>query len=353
MKHKATFILLIAFASFSCAKAGNQSSSENHSSIEINDSKTETITSALSNDNESILSSVESIDKSSSVQSYIDAAELKLTNNNGMSVTFDRKGARIQSITMDGKTIGQNGFIAGRVANRIANGSFELDGITYELNKNEGRNTLHGGSKGFGEIQWNVTSLDEKSVTFVLNSPDGDMGFPGNMTVTTKYALDDEGELSFEINAISDKKTLFNPINHLYMNLNGSTSVSNHTLWIDGDKYLSTDSSKLPNGTIKDVSERPSIDYRTKKTYQSGNDRCLVLNGEGYRKVAELTGNTTGYKTELYTDRPALQLYDDGKNICLEAQDYIDAIHHPEFPSIVLEANEEWHSKSAYRFNKR
>lgn len=289
--------------------------------------------------------------KSSSSTTQI-SGPLTLSNNNGMVVNFQKKGARIQTITLDGKQIGQNGFIAGRVANRIAGASFQLNGTTYNLNKNEGNNILHGGSKGFGEIDWNVDELSENSIKFSLNSPDGDMGFPGNMQVFTTYTLKDDGELSFEISATSDKDTIFNPINHLYMNLNGNTTVSNHSLWIDADQYLSADSSKLPTGELKDVSQRSSLDYRTKKTYEKGNDRCLVLNGEGYRKVAELNGDTTGYKMELYTDRAALQLYDDGQRICLEAQDYIDAIHHDNFPSIVLKAGEQWYSKSAYCFSK-
>lgn len=352
-------ILIIGLAS--CGKTPTFSSGEPSKTVEESSTKTEesVVESSIESTSEDQSSEEQSSSKSqtssktsSSTSNTPITGELVLRNSYGMVVKFDKKGAKIDSITLDGKKVGQNGFIAGRVANRIAGASFELDGTTYNINKNDGNNTLHGGSQGFGEINWNVDSLTDASISFSLFSKDGDMGFPGNMNVTTTYTLGEEGQLTYVIKAISDKKTIFNPINHLYMNLNGNTSVSNHSLWIDGDKYLSIDSSKIPTGEIKDVSNRASMDYTTKKAYQSGNDRCLVLNGEGYRKVAELNGTTTGYKMELYTDRPALQLYDNNQYICLEAQDYIDAIHHDNFPSIVLNANEEWYSKSAYCFSK-
>lgn len=343
---------------FGCSQTNGEISS-NSSSIEqsslneskfLNESSVNSIESISSSYKSSSSSKVSSLTTSSSKQGTTGA--LRLENNNGMVIDFATKGARISTIKLDGKSIGQNGFIAGRVANRIAGGSFELNGKTYTLSKNDGNNTLHGGPKGFGEIDWNVGEITANSISFTLHSADGDMGFPGNMDVTTKYTLTDSGELSYEISAVCDKDTIFNPINHLYMNLNGSTNVSDHTLWIDADKYLSSDSSKIPTGELKDVTNRSSINYTTKKDYEKGNDRCLVLNGEGYRKVAELQGKTTGYKMELYTDRVALQLYDDGQRICLESQDYVDAIHHENFPSIVLKANEQWYSKSAYCFSK-
>lgn len=324
--------LFISLLSITACNKGNTSSFSNA----VSDSK---------------VSSYSSNKSTSSISSNT-IKKLQLSNNDGLVVDFSTRGARISSIKLDGKSIAQNGFIAGRVANRIAGGSFTLDGKTYSLNKNEGNNTLHGGSRGFGEVDWQVVEQTDELIKFHLTSQDGDMGFPGKMEVYTTYSLNDDGELSFEIEATCDKKTIFNPINHLYMNLNGNTSVSNHSLWIDADKYLATDYSKLPTGTLNDVSSKNSLNYQSMKSYISGNDHCLVLKGEGYRKVAELSGNSTGYLMELYTDRVALQLYDDGQRICLEAQDYIDAIHHSEFPSIVLEANETWHSKSAYCFTK-
>lgn len=345
------FLIAICSIAFSCSNPKTESSIESETTISFVESDPLSSTNSIEPSNVSSASSVQASSKSSSVAS-IPSGPLVLDNSNGIVVEFERVGARIKTIKYDGKLIGQNGFIAGRVANRIAGASFELNGKTYNLNKNEGNNILHGGSKGFGEIAWNVESIQENSIRFVLNSPDGDMGFPGDMTVSTTYTLSSEGELSYEIKATSDKDTIFNPTNHLYMNMNGNTSVSNHSLWIDADKYLSIDNSKLPTGELKDVSNRSSMDYRSKKTYEKGNDRCLCLNGEGYRKVAELTGNSLGITMELFTDRPALQLYDDGQRICLEAQDYIDAIHHDNFPSIVLKANNNWYSKTTMIFKK-
>lgn len=276
---------------------------------------------------------------------------MKLTTSEGLEVKFATKGAKIDSVDFDGKHIAENGFVAGRVANRIANASFTLDGTTYNTDRNNGQHTLHGGSRGFGERAWTLVEQEEDSITFSLHSDDGDMGFPGSLDMTTTYTLYDDGTLEYEFRAVSDKTTLFNPINHLYMNMNGNNSNANHNLWIDADTYTKASSDLIPTGEIVTVANT-TLDYRTKNMYHGNNDSNLVLNGSGYRKVAEMDGTTGGYRVEVFTDRVGLQLYSDGKFICLEAQDFPDAMHHDNFPSIVLEANEEYYSRSAYKFTK-
>lgn len=279
--------------------------------------------------------------------------DMQLSNANGMLVKFDVKGAKISSIRLDNLKIAENGFVAGRVANRIANASFQLDGKTYNVNKNNGQHCLHGGSQGFGEINWTKTSQTAYQITFELDSKDGDQGFPGKMHVSTTYTLSDEGELSIEYRAKSEAKTLFNPTNHLYMNMNGvdTNTWKNHTLWIDAQTYTKAKTDLIPTGEIVSTSGT-TLDYYIKKSYVGNNDSNLVLNGQGYRKVAELTGDTTGITAEVSTDRVGLQLYNDNSHICLEAQDFPDAIHHDNFPSIVLEANAEYYSKTSYKFTK-
>lgn len=278
-------------------------------------------------------------------------SSISLETPEGLKVRFGNKGAKIDSVDWDGKHLAENGFTAGRVANRIANATFTLNGETYNTNKNNGKHTLHGGSQGFGERNWTITALSENSVTYYLHSNDGDMGFPGALDMTTTYTLEDDGTLTFEYRAVCDSDTIFNPINHLYMNMNGNTSNKNHDLWIDAEEYTKANSELIPTGEIVSV-EGTTLDYREKNQYHGNNDSNLCLNGEGYRKVAEMDGLTGGYRVELFTDRIGLQLYSDGKFICLEAQDYPDAINHEEFPSIVLEAGEEYYSKSAYKFSK-
>ena len=278
--------------------------------------------------------------------------DMELSNEDGLVVKFDNKGAKIDSITYGDLKIAENGFVAGRVANRIANGTFELDGKTYNVTKNNGKHCLHGGNPGFGDLNWTKTKQTAHKIVFELDSADGDQGFPGNIHVATTYRLSDDGTIDIEYRAVSDAKTLFNPTNHLYMNMNGvsfTSSYNNHSLWIDANTYTKADNDKIPTGEIVSVSGN-KFDYQIKKTYVGDNDINLVLNGEDYRKVAELTGNTSGITCEVYTDRVGLQLYNDNGHICLEAQDFPDAINHSNFPSIVLEADEEYYSKTSYKF---
>ena len=276
-----------------------------------------------------------------------------------MTVNFNKHGAKIESIYYDDLKIAENGFIAGRCANRVANASFQLDGVTYSLNKNEGNNHLHGGSKGFGEIDWTLADQTYNSITFTLHSKDKDMGYPGNMDVTTKYTLDDEGALSINVTAISDKKTIFNPTNHLYMSLNGDYSSKKHKLQILADTYTEVGTNLIPTGNLPSV-EGKKWDYRQLKTYVPGdkNDVNLCTNDyeEGVvKKVAELQGTTSGIKVEVSSDRPGLQLYNTDNSICLEAQHYPDAIHHQDdenWPTVVLDANVEYSTTIVYKFSR-
>ena len=169
--------------------------------------------------------SVEPIESSSKEKEIV---PMQLSTEAGLVVKFSKQGARIESVELEGKHIAEKGFIAGRVANRIAGASFTLNGQTYNTNRNEGQNTLHGGSKGFGEVNWTLVEQTATSIEFSLHSADKDMGFPGNLDVTCKYTLDEDGSLKYAIDAKSDADTLFNPTNHLYMNMNGNQSNKNH-----------------------------------------------------------------------------------------------------------------------------
>jgi len=339
MKLKKFLILVVPFVLGACTNSPKAEANSTVSSVE-----------------EISLTSSEEKQSSSTVASKASssaAPTMTLSTSQGLKVKFANKGAKIDSVDFNGKHIAENGFTAGRVANRIANGTFTLDGVKYNTNKNNGNHTLHGGSQGFGEKTWTFVEQTENSITFSLHSADGDMGFPGNLDMTTKYTLEEDGMLTYEYKATCDAKTIFNPINHLYMNMNGNTSKSNHQLWIDADTYTKASSDLIPTGQIVSVANtNPNLDYRTKKAYGSSTDSNLCLNGTGFRKVAEMDGTTGGYRVEVYTDRVGLQLYSDGRFICMEAQDYPDAIHHDNFPSIVLEANTEYYSKSAYKFTK-
>ncbi|MCQ2087316.1 MAG: galactose mutarotase [Bacilli bacterium] len=281
-----------------------------------------------------------------------EVVDMQLSNLNGMLVKFDRKGAKISSVRLNDLKIAENGFVAGRVANRIANASFQLDGVTYNVNRNNGQHCLHGGAQGFGEINWTKTSQTYNTIVFELDSRDGDQGFPGNIHVSTTYTLSDEGELSIEYRARSDKKTLFAPTNHLYMNMNGveTNTWRNHSLWVNADTYTKAKSDLIPTGEIVSASGT-KLDYFEKKSYEGNNDSNLVLKGDGFRKVAEMTGDSTHNTVEVFTDMPGLQVYNDTGHICLETQFFPDAIHQENFPSIVLDANTDFYSKTSYKFS--
>lgn len=288
--------------------------------------------------------------------------EMKLSNDH-ISIEFDLIGARIKSLKYDSLEIGERGFVAGRVANRIANGTFELDGVTYHTTKNEnGTTTLHGGNNGFGDIPWTLQNITNNSITFSLVSLNNDNGFPGTLNVTTTYTLSNDNKIDIEYRATTDKKTIFNPTNHMYMNLNGTnTKLDNHKLKLNADRYSEVDNKLIPTQNMPSV-VGTKFDYRELKTYkyQDNIDHNFILNGAGYRKVAELYGDVSKIKLDLFTDQPGLQVYNtpypsQGDRICLETQHFPDAIHHQNdanWPSIILDVNEQYYSKTTYQFSK-
>ena len=283
----------------------------------------------------------------------------ELYTDAGLSVKFKKTGACIDKITWNGKQIAKDGFVVGRCANRIAGGKFSIDGTTYNVSKNDGNNSLHGGS-GSGMNSWrgpfatkDWTKVDQtyNTITYSIHSADGENGYPGNMDMTVKYTLSEEGELSIEYTATTDKATLCNPTNHLFISVNGNNSYDNIDLMIDADNYTPL-SNKLPTGAISPV-EGTKFDYRTKKAFDKSKDYDdnYVLNGEGYRQVATLTGKTSYLSIQVFTDRPGLQLYKDGSgSICLESQMLPDAINHDNFESPILRPGETFKSKTSYLF---
>lgn len=289
----------------------------------------------------------------------------QLSTESGLKVTFNEKGARISKIEFEGKQIAKDGFTVGRVAGRIANGQFVLNGTTYNVHKNVGNHSLHGGDSKDRQWQgtiananWTKVGQTENSIEFSYASPNGENGYPGNMNLTVKYTLSEQGELSIEYGATTDADTLYNPTNHLYMALNGNTSYNNIKLWIDGDNYTPL-ANDIPTGDITPVAGT-QFDYREEKVFDSSKsyDHNYVLNGTlgQYRKVATMTGTSLGVKVDVYTDRPGLQLYKESNgNICLETQQLPNSINTPSFAAYgttILRANETFSSKTTYYFSK-
>ena len=347
MKNRFTRLFAISLVALVCACGGNAKSSDS-SKVEDSSSISESTSSSTTATSSSTGGTVFRGDE--------------LSTQSGLVVKFKKNGASIESIKYNGTTIATDGFTVGRVANRIANGRFTLNGQAYTIQTNDGNNALHGGP-GSGMNSWRGPfattdwtreyNEDTSSITYKIEDADGHNGFPGKMNMTIKYSLNEAGELSIEYTATSDKDTLCNPTNHVFFTINGNNSYSNVNLQISADTYTPL-SNKLPTGQIVTV-ENTKFDYRTEKAFRSSEsyDDNLVLNGTGYRKVATMTGTTLGMKLDVYTDRPGLQLYKENNGkICLETQMLPDAINHDNFESPILRANETFYSKTTYAFTK-
>ena len=249
------------------------------------------------------------------------------------------------------------GAIAGRVANRIANASFELDGETIHVDANWAGHTLHGGTTGLGRVVWSGTADEAKNaVTFTYHSPDGDMGFPGNVDVTVVYTLKGN-RLRLELSATTDKKTPISLVQHQYFNLGTGDTVLDHLYQIESSAYTQPGEMLIPTGAIL-PSKGTLYDFRAGRTMREGGepvdyDLNLVLdNGRDTTKpIATVMAPVGKLTLKLWTDRPGVQLYNsvttdvpvpglNGKSyhrhcgFCLEDQAFPDAVHNPHFPSI-------------------
>lgn len=284
--------------------------------------------------------------------------------------------------TIDGyeKDSASLGAVVGRVANRIKNGHFSLNGTEYQLAVNNGTNHLHGGMTGYGSKLWDTKIKDDKLV-FMMNSADGEEGYPGNLTLTVTYGWSEDNELSILYEADSDADTLLNVTSHGYFNLNGEGNgdILSHELFIDADTITELDDSQAPTGTMIPVEATP-FDFRNLRTigrlFQSDYeqfqkfgtyDHNFVINGTGLREAAVLQSKDSGIRMTCFTDQPGLQLYvanqpmqlpgkegkiyDSFTSVCLETQHFPDAINHENFPSIVLHPNEPFRSKTLYHFS--
>ena len=314
-------------------------------------------------------------------------AEVKISNYGGTVTSFvtaDKAGRRSSIIIgFDSlNTYLQNpsyfGALIGRYCNRIGNAKFTLEGKVYKLAANNGKNSLHGGLKGFDKVVWEATVINDSlpSLTLDYKSKDGEEGYPGNLKVTVQYTLTEDNELKIEYNAETDKATPVNLTNHSYFNLSGTVSntILSHTLMIDADHYTPVDTSLIPTGEIKEVTGTP-FDFTKLKaigtdldSVKGGFDHNWMLNKKGtsLQKVAVLSDSASGRSLEVYTTEPGLQFYTgnfldgtvinhDGKPInlhtalCLETQHFPDSPNNPGFPSTILQPGEKYHSLTVYK----
>lgn len=245
------------------------------------------------------------------------------------------------------------GSICGRVANRIAGGSFELDGKTYELAVNNGPNHLHGGMKGFSDIPWTVEEVTDTRLVMSLVSPDGDENYPGTVTVRAIYTVEGR-RLTLEMEGSTDAPTLLNLTNHAYWNLTGSGTVDSHCLQVNATAYtpmvenIPTGHISLVEGTLYDLRRPASLGERNAADAIAGgyDDNYVLPAAPGVKLAAVLTN---GLRTlRVLTDAPGLQVYTGDYlplkrgGVALEAQNYPDSPHQPHFPSIVLRPGERY-----------
>ena len=332
-----------------------------------------------------------------------------LTNKKGMEVTITNFGGIIVSLKapdrngkFDDVVLGYDsidgyltnkaffGALIGRYGNRIAHGQFKLDGKTYNLPKNDGDNTLHGGTTGFNKRLWtakDVSGSKGQALELTYTSKDGEEGFPGNLSVKVVYTLTDENELHIDYSATTDKDTVVNLTNHSYFNLAGQRNgdILGHQLMIHADRFTPVDQTLIPTGELKAVKDTP-FDF-TKATAigaRINNDDQQIKFGKGYDHNWVLNGGITGtprLAVEAYesnsgrvlqelTTEPGVQFYSgnflDGSitgkggkvynlryGFCLETQHFPDSPNHANFPSTELKPGQKYHTTTVFKFSTR
>lgn len=320
-----------------------------------------------------------------------------LTNSSGMVVRITNYGGIVTSIhvpdkngTIENVVLGFDnldqylgnhpyfGALIGRYGNRIAGGSFELNGTVYSLPQNDGNNQLHGGDGGYHSVLWDAAIVRGNELRLTYFSPDGDEGFPGNLQVRVTYSLTEDNQLRIDYEAETDKPTHVNLTNHAYFNLSGdhSTDILDHLLTIQADHYTPVNDQLIPTGEIAEV-EGTSFDFRNPYAIGArigdipgGYDHNYVLKRytEDMEKIAELLHPASGRKMSVYTTEPGLQFYSgnflDGSllgfdgvayqkyaGLCLETQHFPDTPNQPHFPSTLLSPSETYRTSTVYSFS--
>jgi len=277
------------------------------------------------------------------------------------------------------------GAIIGRYGNRIAKGKFTLEGKSYQLDVNNGANTLHGGYSGFYSRVFTAKKISGQQLELSYLSKDGEGGYPGNLTVKVVYTLTDDNALKIEYTATTDKTTVVNLTNHAYFNLNGAgtKTMTDDSLKIDADNYLPVDTTLIPTGKLQPVKGTP-FDFTTFKTIGADIEKAddQIKNGKGFdhnfvlnkhnitTSIATVKSPETGIVMDVYTTEPGLQFYsgnfptgiNDGKGkavyphrsaFCLETQHFPDSPNQLLFPSTVLKRGEVYHTTTIYKFSAK
>ena len=323
----------------------------------------------------------------------------KLKNKNGLQVEISNFGGVIKSIFTPDKNgkfddiiLGYDtinpyldnpafmGCIVGRYANRIDQGTFEIDRKRYQLDLNNGNCSLHGGVNApFHKALWKVGESNESLLKLTHKSKSMEDGFPGNLDLTVTYSLSDLNELMIKYEAQTDEKTVINLTNHSYFNLNGGkSSILNHYLSIDSESFHPTNKDQIPlteesvSGTPFDFRQPKLIgaqinDHHDQIKLAEGYDHNWIINPQlnGIKKVATLFEKESGRKMDVKTDQPGIQVYTGnhvnmtGKKgqkyskhwgICLETQHYPNSPNRPDFPTTLLEPGKHFETTTIFSF---
>ena len=327
--------------------------------------------------------------------------EYTITNSNGMQVGIINYGGIVTKIITPDKTgnMGDvvfgydslSGFLQqgnptyfaaliGRYGNRIAKAKFTLDGKEYKLAANNGPNSLHGGKKGFDKVYWNIEKASDSSLKLTYTSIDGEEGYPGNLKAEVLYTLGSDNSIKIDYTATTDKPTPVNLTNHSYFNLSAGkdSTILNHEVMLNADKYTPVDGTLIPTGEIADVKGTPMDFTSAKKVGKEidlvkggGYDHNWVLNktGNSLEKAATVYEPTSGRFIEVFTTEPGIQFYTgnflDGKltntkngkkyvkhgALCLETQHYPDSPNEPSFPNTILKPGETYKTTTVYKFS--
>ena len=320
-----------------------------------------------------------------------------IRNKNGLELTAIEYGAIVQSLTIQDRSgkfdnivlhyenlhkyvqdTLHMGAIAGRYANRIANGSFSINGKTYQLEKNDRGNHLHGGLKGFNKAMWKGEVVSDLAVKFTYVSKDGEEGYPGELTSVVTYSLTDDNEWRVDIKATSTKPTVLNIVQHSYFNLTGKQqkSILDHKLAVSADSFLPVGDTMIPTGEYRAVENTP-FDFRKSTIIRSqasmhdhqlslgeGFDHCWVLNGPlgAVKPAAVLYDPASGRCMEVFTTKPGIHVYTGNfltqpfqvhDGICLEAQYFPDSPNNNKFPSSTLQMGDVYHHITTFKFSVR
>lgn len=323
-----------------------------------------------------------------------------LTNASGANVEIIDFGGAIRSINVPDKSgklldvaLGYDtaecyetqdkfiGALIGRHGNRIEDAKFRLGRKVYTLAKNDGRNSLHGGIKGFDKKLWKA-SIDGEALVLTYTSPDGEEGFPGKLDVTVRYTFDENCNLAIDYSAVSDADTVCNLTNHCYFNLDGQGTgdILGHSLKLNATHFTVGNSECLPTGYIAKVEGTPldftafhvvgdRIDSKHEQmVFAGGYDHNFCPDGEGFRKMATLKAASSGITMDVYSDLPGIQFYSGnflngnapyGKGgkpverrtgLCLETQFYPNSLRFDNFEKPILKAGDKYHHVTVYAF---